>query len=203
MSDDATPHADRCPVRPGAANRLAAARRRPRPRPCRTTRGSRSKSAGWSSAARWTRRASGSAAWSALHQRRALAHRLSVSARRVRRRRSRAGRVRQGLLPHQLVSRGLAVRGLVHADSHQRLPRSAQGARPPRALVRPAARSRAADEARASAAAAADPIPKQRLLVARAPRPAGRARSIASTAGSGPSSCCATTATARRGKSAR
>ena len=68
--------------------------------------------------------------------------RLSVSSRRRRRRRGRPGRLRQGLRAHRIVSRGLAVRGLVHAHSHQRLPRSPQGARAPRALVRSGRRGR-------------------------------------------------------------
>ena len=69
------------PAHDGAADRRrqpASRRRRPARvrraalrRRCRRTRGWRSRSAAWSSAARWTRRASGSPGSSALHQRRA------------------------------------------------------------------------------------------------------------------------------------
>ena len=65
------------------------------------------------------------------------AHRVSIPARRRRSRRGRAGRVRQGVQPHHVVSRGVAVRGLVHADSHQRLSRSPESARPARTVAGP------------------------------------------------------------------
>ena len=95
------------------------------------------------------------------------AHRVSVSARRRRRRRSRAGRVRQGLQPHQLVSRGVAVRGLVHAHSHQRLPRSAEGARAARPLVRRRPRSRSASTRRGRPSAAGRRLDPEARLLAR------------------------------------
>ena len=48
-----------------------------------------------------------------------------------------------------VVSRSVAVRGLVHAHSHQWLPGSPQGAGPPRSLVRRRLKPSGADEARA------------------------------------------------------
>ena len=72
-----------------------------------------------------------------------VAHRLSISSRCRRGRRSRPGRVRQGVQSHHLVSGSLAIRGLVHTHSHQRLPGSAEGAIAARPLDRRAPKSRA------------------------------------------------------------
>ena len=64
-----------------------------------------------------------------------------------------------------VVSRGVAVRSLVHAHPHQRLPRSAQGAQPAATAgsCRPTSRERA-DEARRRSAAGARADPEARLL---------------------------------------
>ena len=105
--------------------------------------------------------------------------------------------------PHHVVSRGVAVRSLVHADSHQRLPRSAQGARPARSMVRPRRDRRRRTKRVRPVRRPADRDPEAPPPRARTPGAAGAARSIASTDGSGRCSCCVTTATARRARSAR
>ena len=163
MSDDCGQHPTSRRHRdagPGGRRRSAPPARGRRRSP--TTRGWRSRSAAWSSAATMDEARERFAGLVATAPAPRAPHRLSVSARRRRSRRGRPGRLRQGLHAHRVVSRGLAVRGLVHADSHQRLPRSAQGARAPRPLVRAAARSAPrATKPRVSAARRADAIPKR------------------------------------------
>ena len=161
--------------------------------------------------AKWTRRASGSAQLvsPSTSGARHFASPTKYLRDAVRRRRGRPGRLRQGLLAYHVLPRSVAVRGLVYAHSHQRVPRSAQGARPARSLVR-LARFRPDLEDRRSTRRASlvdagpgDANPEHRLLARERRAAHRRGRSIASTAGSGPSSCCATMEIARHGKSAR
>ena len=134
------------------------------------------------------------------HQRRALRIAYQYSAGRFRSRRGRSRRVRQSVHAYRIVSGGVAVRGLVHKNSHQWLPRPAQGARAAGTLARSLRRGRrcsrpAVDRGRARGRKA----PRRGCFHARDGH-ALRPRWIASTAVNGPSSCCATTATVRLGK---
>ena len=101
--------------------------------------------------------------------------------------------------PHRIVSRGLAVRGLVHAHPHQRLSRPPQGARAPRRWFAPADEA-AAPTRRARRSAAGRRWIRKRGCSRASGGPGSRPPSIGSTGGSGPSSCCVTTATARRAR---
>ena len=203
----ATPPRRRCPgAAPGAcvtpAPPAGLFRRR-----CRTTPGWPSKSA--RSSSRRSRRGARAVRRPRRHAPAARrADCLSVSARRRRSGRSRPGRFRQGLQAHRLVSRGVALRGLVHADSHQRLPRSPEGPRPARPLdrARPTTPKTSPHDRRAAAGTFGSRVgrrnPEARLL-ARERRARMTAAIDRSKAGSARCSCCATTATARRAKSAR
>ena len=160
----------RATTRPTAGSPPAAAARPRRRRAgrsrCRTTRGSRSRSASSSSAATLDE----------ARERFARPRRACTSAARSRiayqylRDAADADEAVQDafvkVFAHiDVVSRGLAVRGLVHADSHQRLPRSAQGAR--RAATAgssPADEASGADEARAGVRRRRRADPEARLL---------------------------------------
>ena len=133
-------------------------------RPSPTTPAWRSKSGASSRAARWTRRASVLRGLVAIHQRRAvrIAFQYLRDARRSRR--SRPGRLRQGFHAHRVVPRGLAVRGLVHAHSHQRVPRPPEIARTARSLVRRRPTSTGRSTATESTGGRPDPDPEERLL---------------------------------------
>ena len=187
---------------PGAPpGRVAAAAARPPPR-FPTIPGSPSRSAAWSSAARWTRRASDSASLVAAHQRRAsrIAYQYLRDA--VRSRRSRAGRVRQGV---RATSPRIARRGRSRSGSRGFSSTAVSiGARRAAGAIAGSSRrrSRGADEARVSQPRRADANPEAAPAGARAPARGWPRRSIGSTDGSGRSSCCVTTATARRARSA-
>ena len=135
------------------------------------------------------------------HQRRALADRLSVISRDASEAdRGRPGRVRQSLHAYRIVSGGVAVRGLVHQNSHQWLPRPAQGARRRERWLVPSGEVGAAHDAAVDGGRARGREPRGEGALHASGGHALRPRWIASTAVNGPSSCCATTATVRLGK---
>ena len=187
------------PRRPDAAPRRAR-----RPRRCRTTPGWRSKFANWSSAARWTRRASAS----------------TVSSPPISAARSRIAYqyLRDAAEADEAVQDAF-VKVFAHIGSYREAwpfevwftrilingcldRRKARGA--PRPLVRSGRDATAADERDRAAFGGIDrqPDPEARLL-ARERRARLAAAIDRLEAGSARSSCCATTATARRARSAR
>ena len=133
-----------------------------------------------------------------------VAHRLALSARRGRGRRSGAGRVRQGVHAHRVVPAEPLVRGLVHANSDQRLSRSAEGAHAPFALDAAGCRRRPPRSGRHRARDAAErSIARSAADGARVARAARSPPCRSCPTGSAWCSCSATTPIIRRATSPR
>ena len=183
---------------PGTASPWRALRRGGRPPRCRRIRGSRSRSAASSSAATWMRPASASARSSRSTSAARRASPTSISGtppmptRSSRTRSSRCsrtspptarrGRARSGSPAFSSTAAWIGARRGAAAIAGSSAPKSPARTRPSPPPGRPPTPSTGCSRANAAR---------------RSPRP-----SIGWTAVSGPSSCCATTATARRAKSA-
>ncbi len=132
-------------------------------RPSATTRGWRSKFANCSSGVKPTPRASDSPRWSRCISGAPSESPISTSGTRLRpTKRCRTPSSRCS--PHRHLPRGVAVRGLVHAHSHQRLPGSAQVHAAPRTLDCPDRSDRQIDDARSALAPHPPEDPEARLL---------------------------------------
>ena len=188
---------------PRASRQPPPARRRAAAPLSRGFASSRSRSRRWSSAATWTRRASGSASSSRMPSAARGPHRLSVPARRRRCRRGRAGRVRQGVHPHHArIARPGRSRSGSPAFSSTGASICARRGAPARCVGRCRGHRRGRSRAR-PIRPPSRPSPRTALLSRERARARSPPPSIGSPAGSGRSSRCATTATARRAKSAQ